>query len=119
PRWAGAISSTTPRPRPRPPSYGPYRPHTTAPPLMADPRPLLEPLLALHNRIRDSVLEACEQATADQLSAVAAEEVGDTIYQIDRVGEGVLIAGMESIARHEPLLLIAEGLPQEGVALPQ
>ncbi|HEX6926594.1 MAG TPA: hypothetical protein VF167_14325 [Longimicrobiaceae bacterium] len=86
---------------------------------MADPRPLLEPLLALHDRIRDSVLGACEQSTADELSAVAAEEVGDTIYHIDRVGEEELIAGMETISRREPVLLIAEGLPEAGVALPE
>lgn len=86
---------------------------------MADPRPLLAPLLALHDRIRDSVVAACEEHGAEELAEVAADESGDTIYRIDRVGEETLIQGMAEIARREPLLLIAEGLPEAGVPLPE
>lgn len=85
---------------------------------MPDARPLLSPLLELHDRIRAGVVAACEaQSTAD-LSEVAADEPGDTIYRIDRVSEEMLVDGLAEIARAEPLVLIAEGLPAEGVTLP-
>jgi len=77
---------------------------------MADPRVLLEPVLALHDRIRDAVLEACARRDAAELSAVAAEESGDTIYAVDRVSEALLAEGLGEIARQEPLVLLAEGL---------
>ena len=57
------------------------------------PRRLLEPILALHDRIRDSVVDACEQQATEQLAAVAAEESSDTIYRIDRVSEEMLVDG--------------------------
>ena len=77
---------------------------------MSDARRLLEPILALHDRIRDSVVEACERQSTEQLAAVAAEESSDTIYRIDRVSEDVLVAGLEDVARDDPLVLVAEGL---------
>ena len=85
---------------------------------MSDPRPLLATLLALHERIRDSVVAACERQDTAELSEVAAEEVGDTIYRIDRVSEELILAGLASIAERESLVLVAEGLPEEGVTLP-
>ena len=54
---------------------------------MSDARRLLEPILALHDRIRDSVVDACSRQATDELSAVDAEEASDTIYRIDRVSE--------------------------------
>src|SRR6185436_9311608 len=91
---AAAISSTTPRPRRRPPSFRRYRWFTTSTrPSVADTRYLLEPILALHDRIRDAVVDACESQTSATLAAVDAEEASDTIYRIDRVSEEILIAG--------------------------
>ena len=86
---------------------------------MPDPRPLLQPLLELHEAIRDSVVEACEAHATSELAEVAAEEAGDTIYRIDRVSEEILVSGLEEIARNEPMVLIAEGLPEAGLVLPQ
>ncbi|MGH7618785.1 MAG: inositol monophosphatase [Gemmatimonadaceae bacterium] len=85
---------------------------------MSDTRHLLEPILALHERIRDSVIEACERQSTEQLSAVAAEESSDTIYRIDRVSEAVLVAGLSEVAKTDPLVLVAEGVAGGNVVLP-
>lgn len=76
---------------------------------------LLEPILALHGRIRDAVLRACERQTADDLAMVASDDAagGDTIYAIDRVSEAVLEEGLREIASIEPLVLVAEGVSTE------
>jgi hypothetical protein len=86
---------------------------------MTDPRPLLDPVLALHERIRASVVEAFERQHADELTAVAHDDPGDTIYGVDRVSEAILIEGLAEIAREEPLCLVAEGLPEGRVVLPE
>jgi hypothetical protein len=83
-----------------------------------DARVLLEPILALHDRIRAGLVESSIRQAADDLAAVSGEESCDTIYAIDRVGESMLIDGLAEIARDQPLWLIAEGLPSEGVRLP-
>jgi fructose-1,6-bisphosphatase/inositol monophosphatase family enzyme len=82
--------------------------------------PLLEPIQALHRRIRQDVVEACEQAAVTALSGVAREEDGDTIYAIDRVAEHVLIddIGRTIASADEPVALIAEGLPDGEVMIP-
>jgi fructose-1,6-bisphosphatase/inositol monophosphatase family enzyme len=85
---------------------------------MSDARHLLEPIIALHERIRDSVVTACERQSTEQLAAVAAEESSDTIYRIDRVSEDVLVAGFEEVARRDPVVLIAEGLEDGRLVLP-
>ena len=86
---------------------------------MPDPRVLLQPLLELHDAIRHAVVDACERTATADLAEVAADEEGDTIYRIDRVSEEMLVAGLSEIARSEPLLLIAEGLPEAGLVLPE
>ena len=80
---------------------------------MTDAAHLLEPIRALHERIRDAVVAACTRQTSELLAAVAsdAEGDGDTIYAIDRVGEDTLVQGLADVAREEPLCLMAEGLP--------
>jgi fructose-1,6-bisphosphatase/inositol monophosphatase family enzyme len=85
---------------------------------MPDPHSLLDPIVALHNRIRDSVVAACERQATEELSAVDSEDATDTIYSIDRVSEEILVEGLEAIARNEPMVLIAEGLPNGSVTLP-
>jgi fructose-1,6-bisphosphatase/inositol monophosphatase family enzyme len=85
---------------------------------MPDPRALLDAILALHNRIRDVIVEACTQQDAELMAAVDAEEASDTIYRIDRVSEEILIAGLSEIARQEPLCLVAEGIPGGVIVLP-
>jgi hypothetical protein len=83
--------------------------------------PLLAPVQALHRRIRRDLIEACERAAPAALSHVACEDEGDTIYEIDRVAEHVLV---EEIARtiatqKAPVLLIAEGLAGGEVVIPR
>jgi hypothetical protein len=85
---------------------------------LPEPRCLLEPILALHERIRASVVEACERQQTEELAVVAHDELGDTIYAIDRVGEELLVEGLAEIAREEPLCLLAEGLPGGRLVLP-
>jgi fructose-1,6-bisphosphatase/inositol monophosphatase family enzyme len=83
---------------------------------------LLEPIRALHARIRDTVVEACTRQASEALARVApdagAPAGGDTIYAIDRVGEDVLVAGLAALAREAPLCLLAEGLPGDQLVLP-
>lgn len=82
--------------------------------------PLLAPIQALHRRIRRDVVEACERAAVATLSGIARDDEGDTIYEIDRVAEHVLVALIEeTIATHEaPVVLVAEGLPGGEVIVP-
>jgi hypothetical protein len=88
---------------------------------MTDAADFLPAIRALHARIRDAVLAACERSAPEHLSAVAAdEEGGDTIYAIDRVSEEVLIEAFErEVAPVTPVVLIAEGLPGGRIVLPR
>ena len=83
--------------------------------------PLLEPIRALHRRIRDDVVRACEEAAVGTLSRVATEAEGDTIYAIDRIAEQELVAeiGRTIATQEEPVLLVAEGLPGGEVVVPE
>jgi fructose-1,6-bisphosphatase/inositol monophosphatase family enzyme len=82
--------------------------------------PFLEPLLALHNRIRADVVAACERAAVEALAGIAHDEEGDTIYAIDRVAEDVLVGEIErTLARDAPVRLVAEGLAGGEVILPR
>ena len=85
---------------------------------MVDASVFLEPILAIHDRIRSSVVDACTRQATDELAAVAAEDIGDTIYRVDRVAEGVLVEGLRELARDEPMCVIAEGLSADAVVLP-
>ncbi|HXI91309.1 MAG TPA: inositol monophosphatase [Blastocatellia bacterium] len=82
---------------------------------------LLAPLRLLHERVRDTVIAACEQASLEDLARVDDDaSQGDTIYAVDRVSEDVLIELFESeIASIAPLILIGEGLPEGKVVLPR
>jgi fructose-1,6-bisphosphatase/inositol monophosphatase family enzyme len=81
-------------------------------------RRLLPAIVALHDRIRASVLEAFATQQRDELAGVAHDEEGDTIYAVDRVSETALVDGLAEVAREEPLVLVAEGLPGGGLTLP-
>lgn len=86
---------------------------------MSNARRLLPAILALHDRIRASVLEAFATQDRDELAGVAHDEEGDTIYAVDRVSEAALVDGLAEVAREEPLVLVAEGLPAVGLTLPE
>lgn len=86
--------------------------------MRGDAQHLLDPIRALHDRIRDSVVAACERQSQEEMSEIAHDDAGDTIYAVDRVSETTLIEGLADIAAAEPLVLVAEGLPPEGLILP-
>ena len=78
---------------------------------MRDPRPLLQPLLELHARVRDAVVAATERQQIETLAAVDRDEPGDTIYAIDVAGEAVVAEFAVALARDHSFVLVAEGLP--------
>lgn len=87
---------------------------------MSDIRELLDPVRRLHEKIRASVVEACERATLGELAEVVSEQEGDTIFALDRVSEELLIDFFErEVAPLAPLLLIAEGLSEGQVTMPR
>ncbi len=85
-----------------------------------DIRKLLQPVRRLHELIRLSVIDACERATTSELATVVSEQEGDTIFELDRVSEELLVDFFErEVAPHAPLLLIAEGLSEGQIVLPR
>ena len=79
---------------------------------------LLEPILSVHESIRDDVVDACARQAPEQLAAAVGDD-GDTIYAVDRVGEDALVRGLAQLAHREPLCLIAEGIPGGSLILPR
>jgi fructose-1,6-bisphosphatase/inositol monophosphatase family enzyme len=76
---------------------------------------LLPPIRRLHEEIRTAVVAACERAAGEELSAIAKEEAGDTIYAVDRVSEELLVEFFtHEVAAQTPIILIAEGLEPDG-----
>jgi len=69
---------------------------------MPDVLPLLEPLLRLHDEVRDRVLASTERQRLDELASISREEDGDTIYAIDAVSERTMRTGAPS----DPIELI-------------
>ena len=87
---------------------------------MSDPTPLLQPILRIQALIRDAVVAACESAAEGDLQRVDRDGSGDTLYAVDRVGEERLIELFdEEVASIAPIVLLAEGLPPQGVLLPR
>src|SRR6185436_11411841 len=81
---------------------------------------LLLPLKRLHEIIRQTVIDACERMSLESASAIAREAEGDTIYTIDYLTEDLLIDFCtREIASATPIVLIAEGLPNGQLVLPQ
>jgi len=82
---------------------------------------LLAPLGRIHQRVRDAVIQACEQQALEELARVDDDSSeGDTLYAVDRVSEKLLIELFEKeIAPIAPFLLIGEGLERGGVVLPE
>ena len=87
---------------------------------MSDIQKLLGPVRKLHEKIRATVIEACERATLGEMAKVVSEQEGDTIFAIDRVSEEVLIEFVEhEVAPIAPVLLVAEGLEDGEIVLPR
>lgn len=76
-------------------------------------------ILGLQARIRDAVVAACERQSVESLSAVAADDPGDTIYAVDKVSEELLVQALSYFAETvEPVVLVAEGIEGGKVVLP-
>jgi hypothetical protein len=73
----------------------------------------------VHERIRDHVVFACERSTLADLSRVARDAAGDTLYAVDRVSEELLVGLFaEVVAPLGSFVLIAEGLDHGEIVLP-
>lgn len=80
---------------------------------------LLQIIRVLHEKIRAAVVAACEETAVADLSQIAKEEEGDTIYAVDRVSEELIVEYFaETIAKETPIVLIAEGLETGKIILP-
>jgi len=79
---------------------------------MPDALPLLEPLIRLHDEVRDRVLASTERQRLDELASVTREEEGDTIYAIDTVSEEVIGRFADTLGQQHSFVLVAEGLPE-------
>ena len=87
---------------------------------MTDLSSLLALLRDLQRSIRDAVVDACERQSAAELGEVADDGPGDTIYQIDKVSEKLLLEQLEPEAgRLGGVVLVAEGLPGGELVLPR
>jgi hypothetical protein len=86
---------------------------------MIDARPLLEPLLELHGKIRDSVLSEIGQQQTDDVTRVSREEQGDTIYAIDVRAEEIMLPFFERLSRQSSFVLIGEGLAGGQITFPK
>jgi fructose-1,6-bisphosphatase/inositol monophosphatase family enzyme len=71
---------------------------------------LLEPIRRLHQRIRDSVVDVLERSDLEEMSSVAKDGDGDTIYAVDRVSEKGILDFFSELSLEKPVILIAEGL---------
>ena len=74
----------------------------------------------LHDRIREQVVQATASRSAEDLSQVVAEQGGDVVFALDQSVEQMLLEFVDrELARHEPIVLVAEGIPDGQVVLPE
>lgn len=86
---------------------------------MTDHQSLVRLLLDLSREIRDAVVAACAEQSEAELSLVADDGPGDTIYRIDKVSEVLLLERLgEHAAALGGIVLVAEGLAEGEVTLP-
>ena len=87
---------------------------------MPDSSWLLQPVRAIHEEIRDAVVSACEKSSLHRMSQIDHDGPGDTIYAIDRISDSRLVELFDQrVACREPIVLIAEGIPEGKICLPQ
>jgi fructose-1,6-bisphosphatase/inositol monophosphatase family enzyme len=77
-------------------------------------------LQSLQREIRDAVLAACSAESEAELSSVADDGPGDTIYRIDKVSESVLVERLGAAAAAlGGIMLVAEGVEGGSLTLPR
>jgi fructose-1,6-bisphosphatase/inositol monophosphatase family enzyme len=81
---------------------------------LRDEAALIARLRAIHEAIRDRVVEACERAADSELAAPLGAQAGDVIYAVDRLSERVLLSQLAGLAQEWPCLVVAEGLGSDG-----
>lgn len=89
---------------------------------MSNVAELLPAVRVLHDRIRERVLHATQTQTTANLARIDNDDVeggGDLVFAIDRISEAELIEFVTAeIAQREPIVLIAEGLSDGKMILP-
>jgi len=80
---------------------------------LADVQELLEPIRAIHDRVRDAVVAACERRDVSDLSGVDREAASDTIYSIDVVSEETIRNLFTDLRRRHSFVLTGEGLEED------
>ena len=78
-------------------------------------------LCRLQHSVRDALVAARDSPAADDFARVAAVTAADTIYQIDKVGEGAILSWFEAHwPPHRPVELVMEGVEgEEAVTFPR
>ena len=85
-----------------------------------DSHVLVDRIRKIQAEIRRQVLAHIDTQNIEELSKIAAETEGDTIYAVDKVSEeGLLKLFDEELAGDVSFVLIAEGLAEEGVVFPR
>jgi hypothetical protein len=80
---------------------------------------LVRRIRKIHHEIRAMVLAHIAKQDLQTLSVVAGETSGDTLYAIDRVSEDGLLALFErEFSDDTAIILIGEGLPEQGKVIP-
>ncbi len=72
-------------------------------------------LSELQRRIRAAVRAQMAAQGADVCSRRVRDDLGDTTFEIDVTAERVLLPFCEELAEHASFVLVAEGLPQDGM----
>lgn len=80
---------------------------------MPDVLELLQPLRAIHDRVRDAVVQSCERQSVADLSGIDREAASDTIYSIDVAAENTFHGLFDELRREHSFVLIGEGLAEE------
>ena len=81
---------------------------------------LLREILNIHFQIRDKVNRECEKNPLDHMASIDHESESDTIYAIDRISEELIIEQFnQRIACRTPIVLIAEGIADGQIILPE
>ena len=82
-------------------------------------RDLVAAVRRLHEQLRAAVILAVQRQAIDDLSRVASDAEGDTLYALDAITEAPLVEFFErDVAPHVPIVLIAEGIPGGQLVLP-